>query len=175
MRGFDGRASVHPVLTPTLQMPTKSPVRPPKPSQNPVRDAADALYRAGCESCHQHQRLTKVLGHQLDDMELEGVAEVVELCDQLLLKATTRYEELAKEGRGKESEDVWKAANALWMAAREYCRRHAQSDAIATRLKKHGAAQFNEISVEYELEMSARLALKQALGAYSKHRPEASA
>lgn len=156
-------------------MPTKSQVRPPKPSQNPLRDAADALYRAAAESCHQHHRLTKVLGHQLDDMELEGVAEVVELCDRLLSKATTRYEEAAKDGRGKESEELWKASNALWMAAREYCRRHAQSDAIATRFKKHGAEQFNEISVEYELEMSARLALKQALGAYAKHRPEAGA
>lgn len=156
-------------------MPTKPQPRPSKPSLHPVRDAADALYRAADESCAQHQRLTKVLGHQLDDMELEGVAEVVDLCDRLLSTATTRYEEAAKDGRGKESEEFWKAANALWMAAREYCRRHAQSDAIATRLKKHGAAQFNEISVEYELEMSARMALKQALGTYGKLRPDAAA
>lgn len=156
-------------------MPNKPQVRPPKPSQSPVRDAADALYRAAEESCHQHHRLTKVLSHQLDDMELEGVAEVVELCDRLLAKATTRYEEASRDGRGKESEDLWKSANALWMAAREYCRRHEQSDAIATRYRKHGAEQFNEISMEYELEMSARLALKQSLQAYAKYRPEAAA
>lgn len=156
-------------------MPTKSQPRPSKPSAHPVRDAADALYRAADESCHQHQRLTRILGHQLDDLELEGVAAVVELCDQLLSKATTRYEEMAKDGRGKESEELWKAANGLWMAAREYCRRHAQSDAVASRLKKHGAAEFNEISVEYELEMSARLALRQAAQAYAKLRPEAAA
>lgn len=156
-------------------MPSKPAVRPSKPSLHPVRDAADALYRAANESCHQHQRLTKVLAHQLDDMELEGVAEVVDLCDTLLAKATTRYEEAARDGKGAESEELWKVANAMWMASREYCRRHAQSDAIATRLKKHGAAQFNEISVEYELEMSARLALKQAIGTYGKVRPEAAA
>lgn len=156
-------------------MPNKSPLRPSKPSAHPVRDAADALYRAADESCHQHQRLTRILGHQLDDLELEGVAAVVELCDQLLAKATTRYEEMAKDGRGKDGEELWKAANGLWMAAREYCRRHAQSDAVASRLKKHGAAEFNEISVEYELEMSARLALKQAAQAYAKLRPEAAA
>lgn len=156
-------------------MPTKPAVRPSKPSVHPVRDAADALYRAANESCHQHQRLSKVLGHQLDDMELEGVAEVVDLCDQLLAKATTRYEEAAKVGRGPETEELWHSANALWMASREYCRRHAQSDAVASRLKKHGAEQFNEISVEYELEMSARLALKQAINNYGKLRPEAAA
>lgn len=154
-------------------MPTKPAPRPSKPSTSPVRDAADALYRAANESCHQHQRLTKILGHQLDDLELEGVAKVVDLCDGLLQHATTRYEEMASGGRGKESEELWHAANALWMASREYCRRHAQSDAVGTRLKKHGAEQFSEISVEYELEMSARLALKQAIAAYVKLRPEA--
>jgi hypothetical protein len=156
-------------------MPTKSAPRQSKPSSHPVRDAADALYRAASESCHQHHRLTKTLGHQLDDLELESVAQVVDLCDGLLAKATARYEETAKDGRGKETEELWHAANALWMASREYGRRHEGSDAIATRLKKHGAAQFNEISVEYELEMSARLALKQAIAAYAKLRPEAAA
>ena len=156
-------------------MPTKPVPRPSKPSAHPVRDAADALYRAANESCHQHQRLTRILGHQLDDLELEGVAQVVDLCDGLLQKATTRYEDIAKDGRGTESEELWRAANDLWMASREYCRRHAQSDAVASRLKKHGAEQFSEISVEYELEMSARLALKQAIAAYARFRPEAAA
>lgn len=156
-------------------MPTKPQPRPSKPSQHPVRDAADALYRAGHESCHQHKRLTSVLSHQLDDLELEGVVEVVLIVDRLLATLTARYEEAAKDGRGKMDEELWHAANALWMASREYCRRNAQSEAVATRLKKHGAEQLNEISVEYELEMSARLALKQALTAYAKLRPEAAA
>ncbi len=154
-------------------MPTKTPPRQSKPSVTPVQDAADALYRAAEESCHQHQRLQKVLGHGLDDLELEGVAEMVELSDRILTAATTRYETTGKDGRGKEGEEMWKAANALWMASREYCRRHAQSDAIVTKLRKHGAEQLNEISVEYELEMSARLALKQALTEYRKVRPGA--
>lgn len=154
-------------------MPTKAAIRPPKPSAHPVRDAADALVRAANESCHQHGRLAKVLGHGLDDLELEGVAEVVEICDRILAQATTRYEETAKDGPGKTPEDLWHAANALWMASREYCRRNAQSDAIVAKLRKHGAEQLNSISVEYELEMSARMALKQALTAYLKLRPEA--
>jgi hypothetical protein len=59
------------------------------------------------------------------------------------------------------------------MAAREYCRRHAQSDAVALRLKKHGAEQLSAISVEYELELSARMALRQALAGFLAIRPEA--
>lgn len=156
-------------------MPTKPPLRPSKPSAHPVRDAADALYRAADESCHQHHRLTRILGHQLDDLELEGVASVVQLCDRLLAEATARYEETAKDGRGAEGEELWHAANALWMASREYGRRSAGSDAVAAKLRKHGAEQLNEISVEYELEMSARLALKQALQVYGRLRPEAAA
>lgn len=154
-------------------MPNKSAARASAPTAHPVRDAADALYRAALESCNQHERLARVLGHGLDDLELEGVAEVVELSDRAVEKATKRYEEIAEAGRGKNSEEWWHAANALWMGCREYCRRHAQSDAVATRLKKHDAAQLSEIRLEYELEMSARMALKQALTAYGKMRPDA--
>ena len=152
---------------------SKAPTRVSKPSSHPVRDGADALYRAAKESCHQHGRLTRVLGHGLDDYELEGVAEIVDLADRLLAGATERYEEMAAGGKGKESEELWHAANALWMASREYTRRRAGSDAVATRLKKHGAEQFSEINVEYELEMSARMAMKQALTAYGALRPDA--
>ena len=106
---------------------------------------------------------------------MEGVAEVADLCDRQLATATTRYETTAAAGRGAEDEGWWHAANALWMASREYCRRHAQSDAVATRLKRHGAAQLGEISMEYELEVSARIALRQAIAGYATHRPGASA
>ena len=147
----------------------------PAPDAHPVRDAADALYRAALESCHQHERFARVLKHGLDDLELEGVAQVADLCDRLLATATTRYESTAAAGRGGEDEGWWHAANALWMASREYCRRHAQSDAVATRLKRHGAAQLGEISMEYELEVSARIVLRQAIAGYATHRPGASA
>ena len=86
--------------------------------------------------------------------------------------STARYEIVAADGRARD-EAWWRAASALWMAAREYCRRHAQSDAVATRLKKHGTKELSEISVEYELELSARMALRQALAGYLAIRPEA--
>lgn len=154
-------------------MPNAKPApRTSRQTTTPVRDAADALFRAAKESCHQHQRLSHVLELGVDDGELEGVAEVAEHCDRLLERQTARYEEMARDGRGGESEAVWHAANALWMACREYARRHAHNNGSLSRLKRHTAAKLGELTMEYELEMSARLALKQALSAYAALRPE---
>lgn len=154
-------------------MPTKAPVRVSKPSAHPVRDAADALFRSAGESCHQHGRLKRVLAHGAEDPEFQSVCDVTELSDKLLAEQMTRYERAADEGRRKESEDWWRAANALWMASREYARRRMACDAVATRFKRHTAAEFGEITLEYELEMSARMALKQAIATYAKLRPDA--
>lgn len=151
---------------------SKPPARISKPSPTPARDAADALFRAAKESCHQHRRLSFILELGVDDGELEGVAEVAEHCDRILAQATARYEAAANGGRVAESEELWRAANTMWMAAREYGRRHAQSDEAAQKLKRHTAAKLGELTMEYELEMSARLALKQALEVYAGLRPE---
>lgn len=171
-------------------MPTKSTAQKPKsnghpttsksampregrPSPHPVRDAADALYRAARESCHQHERLKKLVEHGADDVEFQGACEVAALCDKMLVDQTLRYELAAEAGRGKEPEDWWRAANGLWMASREYGRRHAASDAAGARFKRHDSAQFGEIALDYELEMSARMALKQVIVSYGLLRPDA--
>jgi hypothetical protein len=106
-------------------------------------------------------------------VEFQGVCEVAALCDRMLADQTTRYELAAVAGRGKEPEDWWHSANALWMASREYGRRHAASDAAGARFTRHGSAQFGEIALDYELEMSARMALKTAIVNYGQLRPDA--
>jgi hypothetical protein len=138
-----------------------------------VRDAADALYRTARESCHQHERLTRILGNGAGEVELNAGFEVTALCDKYLVQQVVAYETAAAAGRGKESEEWWHAANALWMAAREYGRRQTSSDSVASRSKRHSAAQLGEITMEYELELSARMALKQACAAYGALRPDA--
>jgi hypothetical protein len=145
-----------------------------KPAAHPVRDAADALYRTAKESCHQHERLCRILELGADDVEYQSACALAALADGHLAAQTQRYELTAAAGRGKEGEAWWHAANALWMAAREYGRRHAASDAAGARFKRHGSAQFGEIALDYELEMSARLALKQAIKEYVGIRPDAS-
>jgi len=154
-------------------MPSKAAARPSKPSGHPAREAADALYRTARESCHQHERLTRLLAHGAGEQEFAEACSLADLCDSHLAKHTGRYEEAATGGRGSEPEDWYKAANALWMASREYGRRHTASDAVASRSKRHTAAAFGEITMEYELELSARIALKQALTAYGAVRGDA--
>lgn len=154
-------------------MPSKAVPRPSKPSANPTRDAADALYRAASECCHQHERLAKLNTLNADDAEFNAAWDIAEMCEAQLSVRTQAYEVTAAGGRGKESEEWWRAANNLWMACREYSRRHASSNGAASRRKRHGAEEFAEISMDYELEQSARMAVKQALGGYGALRPDA--
>lgn len=154
-------------------MPNKPAPRISQPSAHPVRDAADALYRSARECCHQHERLSRLIAVQADDQEFNTAWDITELCEAQLVDRTAAYEETAALGRGKDSEEWWRAANNLWMACREYSRRHASSNSSATRRRRHGAEELKEISLDYELEASARLAVKQAMGAYGQLRPEA--
>lgn len=144
-----------------------------KPSAHPLRDAADALFRSAKESCHQHERLSRLLALGAEDVEFAAACELASIADRQLGDQVLRYELGAAAGKGKEGDGWWHAANALWMSAREYGRRHAASDAAGARFKRHGTAQFGEIALDYELEMSARLALKQAIKEYGALRPDA--
>ncbi len=155
-------------------MPTKPAPRTSQPSAHPVRDAADALLRAAKECCHQHDRLALLNKVHADDTEFSAAWDVAEICEGQLAAQTARYEETAQLGRGAEPEELWKSANALWMACREYVRRHSAGNEAASRRKRHGAAELSEITMDYELELSARIAVKQAINAYAVFRPDAS-
>lgn len=147
-------------------MPSKPAPRASKPSAHPVKDAGDALYRAAQECCHQHERIGALIKLGADDQEFATAWEMADLAESQLVARTTAYEEIAADGRDGEPEDWWHRANALWMACREYGRRYAASADAASRRKRHTAAELGEIAVEYELEVSARLAVKQAIKAY---------
>lgn len=149
-------------------MPSKSIPRPSKPSAHPVRDAGDALHRAAQECCHQHERIGALIELGADDQEFESAWDMADLAEQQLGLRTAHYEEMAAAGRGAEPEDWWHRANALWMACREYSRRYSASAVAASRRKRHTEKELQEIAVEYELEVSARLAVKQAMKAYGE-------
>lgn len=154
-------------------MPSKTAPRPSKPSSHPVRDAADSLYRAARECCHQHERLSTLNHVHADDAEFNATWDVAEICEAQLEARTVSYEQTAELGRGKEPEDWWRAANGLWHACREYARRHTASNAAHSRSRRHGAEELKGISMEYELELSARMAMKQAMDKYGALRPDA--
>jgi hypothetical protein len=147
--------------------------RDSRPAVNPVLENADALLRAAVESSRQHERVGRLIEKGCADDELQSVAELCDACNRHLGIRTTAYETVAAAGKGKTDDAVWHSANTLWQASREYSRRHQSCDAISSKLSRKGQETFGELHVEYELEASALLALRQAIAAYRRLRPEA--
>lgn len=157
---------------------TRSPQAKERP-QNPVevvRDVADALYRAGTECCHQHERLSVVLSKAVIDEEIVSAQRLCEVCWASLESLVERYErESAGVRPTGDDERWWRRANALWLASREYVHRHRGGQEDSTRqLKQHGPDCLEALHAEYELEASSVLALRQAGEAYRQDRPDAS-
>jgi hypothetical protein len=145
----------------------------PKTPVQIAREAADALFRAATECCHQHDRVSRV--HAKSDLvdELKGAQHSCDHCDDVLKTLTKAYEEAAADVRPDRNETWWRNANAMWLASREYLRRHGGAEAANRELKEHGPEQLEAIQTEYELEASALLALRHAAEAYKRDRPTA--
>lgn len=132
---------------------------------------ADALARAASESCRQHERLHGVMTSGSPEVELEGIAAIAEACDAHVRTLVTAFEGAAP---GVWADDAQrKAAGALYMASREFVRRHDDCDLAERELKRHSAQKLTELHAEFELQASALLALRQAVTAYRKQRPDA--
>ena len=161
-------------------MPSKKKKAAPRPSGAPkppviaVRDAADALFRAASECCHQHDRVSRM--HAKSDLEHElklGVRACDE-CDGVLATLTKAYEEAAANVKPDgDDEKWWRQANSLWLASREYLRRHGAIEQAMREFKEHGPDRLGALQTEYELEASALLGLRHAADAYKRERPAA--
>ena len=139
-----------------------------------VRDAADAMFRAAAECCHQHGRASRIHAKASLEAEVETAQRVCEECDAALRERVDFYEATANAivPTGAD-EGWWHCANALWLASREYLRRHGGCDSSTKDLKDHSPQRLNALHTEYELEASALLALRQAAEAYRRLRPSA--
>jgi hypothetical protein len=151
--------------------------RPSGPQKTPVqaaRDAADALFRAALECCHQHDRTSRVHAKSALPEEVQAAQKACEHCDDVLRDLSTTYEEAAAHIRPTgDDEGWWHRANALWLASREYLRRNGGCNAATKELKQHDAERLGALQMEYELEASALLALRHAAEAYKHDRPTA--
>lgn len=136
-----------------------------------VRDAADALYRAAIECCHQHDRVSRIVGSSQVDEELVEAQKVCETCSESLRALTANYETVSASVHPTGSDEQWwHCANGLWLASKEYLRRHQGCDAATRQLKNHGPERLGELHTEYELEGSSLLALRHAAEAYKRDR-----
>ncbi|HVZ78065.1 MAG TPA: hypothetical protein VG818_08815 [Gemmatimonadaceae bacterium] len=147
------------------------------PSDDPIAHAqavADALCRTASECCRQHDRVARILERSELDAELAAAQKFCELCDMTLQEMMAAYE-TALGALPAKADGGWAArGTSLWQASREYLRRHSSCDHHLTRKRqRHGSNELGELAMEFELEASAVLALRQATEAYRKERPSA--
>lgn len=140
--------------------------------QSPVA-AADALARTAHETCRQHERLSRLNGLGVLHAELEAAHALVDTCDLALAECVSTYEKRCGKTAVSDDAGVHSKANALWLAARDYLRRHSMAEKATAQLKQHDVEKFSDLQMEYELLASALLSLKHATGAFQTLRPEA--
>ena len=142
----------------------------PEPS---VCEKADALFRFAHECCRQHRRYSRLVEIEADEDEQTAALRLVALCDELLLEAANAYEQSCAGKGNHRNDEWWHPANTLWLACREYARRHSLAERASGEFRAHGADKLAELHMEYDLEASALLALQHAVEGYRKVRPEA--
>jgi hypothetical protein len=153
-----------PVKTPSARDSTGLPV--------PLEAAADALYRSAAEAARQHERVAKLNERGAHHSEMQEAAELRDVTHRHLKARADLYEASAAGGKGAHDDAYWHAANTLWHAARDYYRRHADCDADSAKLGKHDTEKLNALALEYELAASTLLAMRNAMAAYKKLRPD---
>ena len=136
-------------------------------------DCADALGRTAAETCRQHERLSRLMDLGVAQSELEATHALVDTCDLALAECVRDMEKACANTPSSEDADARASANALWLAAREYLRRHSIAEKASRQLQQHDVEKLGDLHFEYELEASALLALKQAAAGYAKLRPQA--
>ena len=140
---------------------------------NPLTGAADALFRSAIEACRQHERVARCSARGTTEDELKEMAELCEVGHRHLAARTAAWEKAAAEGQGKSDDAFWHSANTLWHASREYARRHHSCDALTTKISRRSTDALGALTLEYELEASALLALRHAVTGYRKIRGDA--
>jgi hypothetical protein len=140
---------------------------------NPLSDAADALFRSAIEACRQHERVARCGGRGCSDGELKEMAELYAMGHAHLAARTAAWEKAAVAGQAGSDDGFWHAANTLWHASREYTRRHRSCDELTTKVSRHSTDTLGALTLEYELEASALLALRHAVAGYRKVRGDA--
>lgn len=146
-----------------------------EPSIDAVREIADALCRAAHECYQQHGRSARIGSKTSVDGEAQGLERLCAVCDDSLARLVAQYEKVAANVRpGPGDEDWWHRANALWHASREFVRRHQSCDSQTRHLAAHhSSSELESLHLEFELEASALLALKQSCDGYCRLRPQA--
>jgi hypothetical protein len=158
------------MLKPTLETPAID------PNVSPVellRAKADGLFRIAQECIRQQDRCAHIGGMNSDRVERRLAQSAANHAIEAIGTMLENYEKSSSVKPEGDDEIWWKKANAVWMASREFARRHKGTDAAQKDLQSPDAGRFGELAVDFELEASALLALRHATDAYRLVRPEA--
>ncbi len=135
--------------------------------------AADALGRTSAETCRQHERLARLMALGVSQSELAAAYAMVDTIDLALAECVRDFEKCCAKTPVSDDPELRQRANALFIAARDYLRRHSIAEKESHQLAHHDAEKLGVLKFEYELEASAMLSLRQATAAVAKIRPEA--
>lgn len=137
-----------------------------------VRGTADRLYRASAECLRQRERYARLVDAGTSEEEQRAALRVACLCDELLFEGARVYADAVKDAATGRDGEWWHKANALWHACREYERRHLDCEERSKQLGARRAGRLEQLTLQYDLEASALLALRLAVQAYRKTCPE---
>ena len=140
---------------------------------NGLQQHADMLYRTAAECHRQHTRHAKLVDRRAPQDEQQWALEMAYMCDDLLGTALEGYEKAKGHSEGHADDAWWHRANMLWHASREYVRRHERCDGMSRRVGRQSPNRLAELTLNFDLEASALLALRMAADAYRVARPEA--
>ena len=134
---------------------------------------ADGLCRCALECCRQRERLAHLGRVGAIPAEQRASQTLVALCDDALADLVGAYERAADRAHPSRDDACWHAANGLWLASREFARRTRTSALAGRSMRDQGErARLTELALDYDLEASALLLLKQAAESYRRVRPE---
>jgi hypothetical protein len=132
----------------------------------------DALARTASETCRQHERLARLNTLSVAKSELGAAHAMVDTIDLALAECVRDFEKTCAKATISDDAAVRQAANAMWLAAREYLRRNSIAEKASRQLTQHDVEKLGGLQLEYELEASALLGLKHAMSTYQKLRPD---
>jgi len=137
-----------------------------------LMERADAMYRAASECHQQHTRYSSLVEKGAPEDDQKSALEMAYIGDDALATAMTAYENEKGHSDGHSGEPWWHKGNMLWHASREYIRRHANCDGLARRVGRQSKNRLAELTLSFDLEASALLALRMAADSYRTARPE---
>ena len=159
------------MLKPTLETPA---IDPNVTTVDLLRAKADGLFRTATECIRQQDRCAHLGSLSCGQTEKRLAQSAARNSIDALATMLESYEKASSTLKVEGADEAWwRKANAVWMASREFARRHSGTDAAQKDLTSPDAGRFGELAVDFELEASALLALRQASDTYRQVRPEA--